>query len=193
MKRSEYRPGPIGEAAVQTDGKQWTLVFVRELRHSPQKVWGALTDPAQLSHWAPFDADRDLGKAKQATLTTAGGNGDEKLEVEIRRADAPTLLEYSWGGDVLRWELEATQAGTRLTLRHTVEGKTWVPRVATGWHMCLDIMDLALGGKPIGRIVAGEARNHGWEQLNDSYAEHLKIENAGWPEHVASTPESEVR
>ena len=34
--------------------------LVRELRDPPAMVWQALTDPAQLSEWAPFDADRNL-------------------------------------------------------------------------------------------------------------------------------------
>jgi hypothetical protein len=36
--------------------------LVRELRHPPATVWQALTDPAQLSEWAPFDADRNLAR-----------------------------------------------------------------------------------------------------------------------------------
>ena len=43
-----YEPGPANLARVLKDGEQkWTLVLVRELRHSPEKVWQALTDPAQ--------------------------------------------------------------------------------------------------------------------------------------------------
>ena len=60
--REKYAPGPAAGAEVQKDGEKWTLVLVRELRHPPAKVWQALTDPAQLSEWAPFDADRNLGR-----------------------------------------------------------------------------------------------------------------------------------
>ena len=59
--REQYTPGPASGAQVQKDGEKWTLVLVRELRHSPEKVWQALTDPAQLREWAPFDADGSLG------------------------------------------------------------------------------------------------------------------------------------
>jgi uncharacterized protein YndB with AHSA1/START domain len=58
--RETYMPGPAAGAEVQKDGDKWTLVLVRELRHQPTMVWEALTDPAQLSEWAPFDADRNL-------------------------------------------------------------------------------------------------------------------------------------
>ena len=61
--REQYAPGPGQRAQVERMESKWTLVLVRELRHSPDKVWQALTDPAQLREWAPFDADRNLGAA----------------------------------------------------------------------------------------------------------------------------------
>ena len=61
--RAQYAPGPASGAQVRKDGEKWTLILVRELRHSPDKVWQALTDPAHLREWAPFDADGSLGTA----------------------------------------------------------------------------------------------------------------------------------
>ena len=55
--RETYVPGPPS-AQVHKDGDQWTLVLVRQLHHSPDKVWQALTDPAHLREWAPFEAIR---------------------------------------------------------------------------------------------------------------------------------------
>ena len=57
----EYTPGPASGAQVRKDGDKWTLILVRELRHSPEKVWQALIDPAQLREWAPFVVDGNLG------------------------------------------------------------------------------------------------------------------------------------
>src|ERR1700721_1514121 len=61
--RVQYAPGAASGARIQKDGEKWTLILVRELRHSPEKVWQALTDPAHLREWAPFDADGNLGMA----------------------------------------------------------------------------------------------------------------------------------
>ena len=58
--REQYTPGPASGAQVRKDGEKWTPILVRELRHPPEKVWQALTDPAHLREWAPFDADRSL-------------------------------------------------------------------------------------------------------------------------------------
>ena len=52
-EREPYAPGPAGGAQVRKDGEKWTLILVRELR-PPERVWQALTDPAQLREWAPW-------------------------------------------------------------------------------------------------------------------------------------------
>jgi uncharacterized protein YndB with AHSA1/START domain len=173
MSTKDFRPSPPGDATVVRDGGHWTLVFVRDLPHPPARVFRALTDPAELGAWAPFDADRDLGTAGPATLTMAGGDGTERSPVTVRRAEPPVLLEYTWEQDVLRWELAPTAAGTRLTLRHTVEDKSWIPRVTAGWHLCLDVAERALAGAPVGRIVGEQAKEHGFQDLHAAYEERL--------------------
>src|ERR1700742_3418210 len=46
--RAPYAPGPARGADIRKNGEKWTLILVRELRHPPDKVWQALTDPAHL-------------------------------------------------------------------------------------------------------------------------------------------------
>ena len=106
--REQYTPGPASGARIQKDGDKWTLILVRELRHSPEKVWQALTDPAHLREWAPFEADGSLGTAGATVkLTTVAAPKPQVSETTVTRADAPNLLEYNWGGNDLRWQLEA--------------------------------------------------------------------------------------
>ena len=94
------------------------------------------------------------------------------MPAEVRRAEPPVLLEYTWGDDLLRWELEPAGDGTRLTLRHTVADPD-VAQFAAGWHICLDRMELRLAGEDVHAIRGDEAREHGWEELRDAYAERL--------------------
>src|SRR5581483_6244709 len=101
----KYVPGPAA-AEVKKDGDTWTLVLVRELRHPPAMVWEALTDPAQLSEWAPFDADRNLANVGPVKFSMARTPKPQVFDTVIKRADAPRLLEYRWGESDLRWELE---------------------------------------------------------------------------------------
>ena len=174
MANKSYQASGAAQVSVEADGDRWVLVFVRELAHPPHKVWTALTDPAALREWSPFDVDRDLSSTGAAQLSMAGGPEPELLPAEVRRAERPHLLEYTWGGDVLRWTLEAIGSGTRLTLRHTLDDRGMISKVAAGWHICLDVADFYLSGKPIGRIVADAAREHGWERLNDEYAKRTR-------------------
>ena len=178
MTRARTSPTPLAAVEVRQDATRWTLVFTRELNHPPAEVWRALTDPAELRQWAPFDSDRDLGRTGKATLTMAAAGGqmsDEALPAVIRRADRPTLLEYTWGDDLLRWELAPVGGGkgTRLTLSHTIDDRDFVPKVAAGWHVCLDVCEALLDGAPVGRTVADDAKKAGWDELRQGYEDRL--------------------
>ncbi len=175
--RDKYRPGPAAGAEVRKDGDHWTLVLVRELRHPPDKVWQALTEPAQLREWAPFDADRSLARVGPAKLSTVGT--PQVSETTVRRADAPRVLELSWGGQDLRWELEPRDGGTRLTLWHAID-RRFVSMGAAGWHICLDVLERLLAGDPLGRMVGPELMKFdGWQRLNAEYARQLGVDAAG--------------
>jgi uncharacterized protein YndB with AHSA1/START domain len=156
---------------VTRDG--WTLIFVRELRQAPEVVWTALTDPAELDRWAPFTAARDLGAPGDTTLTLVDGADRTDIPATVVRASAPVLLEYTWGDDRLRWELEPSGAGTRLTLRHTPAKPDTDAMVAAGWHLCLVVLRHLLDGEPVGVIRGRDALDHGWEELRAGYAAKL--------------------
>jgi len=178
IPREQYTPGPAGGAQVRKDGENWTLILVRELRHSPEKVWEALTDPAHLREWAPFEADGGLGTVGATVkLTTIGAPTPHVTEARVTRADAPKLLVYNWGDHDMRWELEDFGGGTRLTLWTSIP-RAFISMGAAGWHICFDVLDHLLSGTPIGRIVGGEAMKFGaWQRLNSEYAKQFGIEN----------------
>jgi uncharacterized protein YndB with AHSA1/START domain len=181
--RETYAPGPAAGAEIQKEGEKWTLVLVREMRHSPEKVWQALTDPAHLREWAPFDADRSLGTVGSTVkLTTVGAPTPLVSETRIKRADAPRMLEYNWGGQDIRWELEPLgSGGTRLTLWHNID-RRFIAMGAAGWHICFDVLDRLLAGQPIGRIVGADAMQFGgWQRLHAEYAKQFGVETPGWP------------
>ncbi len=184
--REQYGPGPASGARIQKDGEKWTLILVRELRHSPEKVWQALTDPAHLREWAPFDADGSLGIAGTTVkLTTVGAPTPQVSETRVTRAEAPKLLEYNWGGNDIRWELEPLSGGTRLTLWHNID-RRFISWGAAGWHICFDVLERLLAGDAIGRIAGAEAMKFGgWQRLNADYAKQFGIETPSWPPTAA--------
>jgi uncharacterized protein YndB with AHSA1/START domain len=178
--RDEYMPGPAAGAEVRKDGEKWTLILVRELRHPPEKVWKALTDPASLREWAPFDADRSLGAVGLVRLTTVGAPTPQTSETRVTRAEEPRLLEYRWGDNDMRWQLEPSSGGRRLTLWHNID-RGFISMGAAGWHICLDVLERLLVDDPIGRIVGGEAMKFGWPRLNTEYAKRFGVEPPSWP------------
>jgi uncharacterized protein YndB with AHSA1/START domain len=179
--REQYIPGPASGAQVRKDEDKdkWTLILVRELRHSPEKVWQALTDPAQLREWAPFVVDGSLDTVgSKVNLTWVGTPTPQKTTVT--RADPPEVLEY---GDI-RWELEGTGNSTRLTLWHKID-RRFVSWGAAGWHISFDVLERHLAGHPIGQIAGAEATKFGWKRLVAEYAKQFGIETPNGPPKAA--------
>lgn len=171
--KQHFDPGPLGDARMEHDGDGWTLIFVREFRQPPPTVWAALTDPAEVDRWAPFAAARDLGEPGETTLTMIDGETRVDMPATVLVARPPAVLEYTWGKDLLRWELEPAGPGTRLTLRHTLSEPDMRAMVAAGWHICLAVLDRLLAGHPVGVIRGQAALRYDWERLRAGYAERL--------------------
>jgi hypothetical protein len=168
LDHEQLAPGPPSGARVQKqDGDKWTLILVRELRHSPEKVWRALTDPAQLIEWAPFVTDGNLSTLGTVNLTWVGN--PKPIETRVTRAEAPKLLEY---GDH-RWQLEPFGSGTRLTLWSNID-RRFISWGAAGWHIAFDVLDHLLNGTHIGRIAGdGVMKSEAWKRLVAEYAKQF--------------------
>jgi uncharacterized protein YndB with AHSA1/START domain len=162
--REQYAPGPARGAEVRKAGDKWTLILVRELRHPPERVWEALTDPAHLRQWAPYEVDGSLAAEGTVQLTWVGT--PTPIETTVTRADAPRVLEYN----DTRWELDTVAGGTRLTLWHNID-RRFISWGAAGWHICFDVLDRLLGGRPIGRIAGPDTMKiDAWKRLTAEYA-----------------------
>lgn len=179
--RQNYMPGAADVAKVLKDGENcWTLVLVRDLRHAPEKVWRALTDPGHLREWAPFDADGNLGVAgAKVNLSTVGSPTPHVSEAKVTKADAPNVLEYTWGEFQTRWELEATARGTRLKLWTRID-RRYIAMGAAGWHIAFDVLEHLLDDDPIGRITGPDAMKfEGWQRLTKEYARQFTEDTSG--------------
>lgn len=175
----DYAPGPASGAQVHKDGEKWMLIVVRELRHAPEMVWEALTEPQHLREWAPFDLDGSLGATGNTLkLTVANAPNAPVSTTTVTRAEAPRLLEYNWGDKELRWELEPLGGGTRLTLWHNID-RRFIAWGAAGWQICFDVLERQLAGAPIGRIVGDTATQFGWQRLVAEYAKQFGSEIPG--------------
>lgn len=178
--REPYAPGPARDAQVQKDGAKWKLILVRELRHPPEKVWQALTNPAHLREWAPFEVDGSLARVASTVKLTWAGTANVSI-ARVTQADPPRILEFH----DIRWELKPLGSGTRLTLWHNIDHR-FIAWGAAGWHICFDVLERFLAGNPIGRIAGADAtRFGGWQRLNAEYAKQFGAATPNWPPNAA--------
>jgi uncharacterized protein YndB with AHSA1/START domain len=136
----------IMDGQLEQAGTRWVLRFTRTLRHPPEKVWRALTENAELEAWFPttIDGERTAG----AALTFRFREGElPDMRGEMLACDPPRLLELSWGGDVLRFELRPDGDGTVLTLTDTFDEVGKASRDAAGWHVKLEELAYHLDGE----------------------------------------------
>src|SRR3954451_22776016 len=149
------------------------LRFTRRLAHAPEKVWRALTEPEHLKAWFPDTIVVDewtVGaplRFEHAPVPEGGFDG-EALAVEPQR-----LLEFRWGTDVIRFELEPDADGTRLTLLDTIDELGKAARDAAGWHTCLDQLEHHLDGS-----APPWSPSDRWKQVRPAYVDELGPEAA---------------
>lgn len=132
------------------------LRFERQLAHPAEKVWKALTEPGQIGRWFPANVTIDLKIGGVVTFDF----GETEVEVpegielpeeigpmegKVMELDPPRLLAYTWGNELLRWELRPDDSGCRLVFTHTFDDRSGAARNAAGWHVCLDRLGALLG------------------------------------------------
>jgi uncharacterized protein YndB with AHSA1/START domain len=108
-----------------------------EIAAPPERVFEALTDPAQLAAWwgseethraRDWQADVQPGGRWEARTTDAAGR-EGTLGGEYRVVDPPRVLEHTWEASwdeaptIVRYELAPARvggvSGTRVTVTHT--------------------------------------------------------------------------
>ncbi|BCK57248.1 SRPBCC family protein [Nocardia wallacei] len=175
MTTRRYHPSPLHQVELVDENGHWSLVFTREFPQARAAVWTALTEPDELREWAPYTADRALSATGPVTLIMIDGEHRQELPGRVTTVTPPEVLEYTWAGDVLRWELAEHDGGTRLRLTHRLPERAVAAQLAAGWHLCLDVAAELLAGSPIGPIVGAAALNYGWSDLNRRYSERLGV------------------
>lgn len=145
-----------------------TLRFERRLAHPAEKIWRLLTDNSELAYWFPariegarepgaklrfvfFDKtpevmDDALRAVVAAAQKDAGSWPPEVMAGELRVYDPPRTLEYTWGGEVLRFELTPRDGAMLLVFTNTLTDESQAVKTAAGWHICFDALAGRLDG-----------------------------------------------
>ncbi len=143
------------------------LRFVRELPHSQERVWRAVSTPSELEQW--FPAAVEWGPQAGEQLEAYGMTG------EVLEAEAPRVLVWTFNGDSYRFELEGDEASCRLTFLHAFgDANTPAAQTAAGWHTYFDRLDSLLEG-----VALSEEEAHaGWGDLHEHYAQLFDVDPA---------------
>ncbi|MFC5373131.1 SRPBCC family protein [Brevundimonas faecalis] len=162
----------------------WELRFERRLRHSPERVWKALTTPEGLKCWLaeaviePRPGGRMDLNFRQPATEGFPDTPDRREQHNQVLVYAPfTRFEHTFGDpdSVVSWRLEPDGDGVHLTLVHRVPSR-WarggVSDTLSGWHHHMEGLDDAATRTP-----------HAWSwprwtALRDAYAARLEEEGA---------------
>jgi len=151
----------LGE--LERAGDLWHLRFTRRLKHSPERVWQALTEPAELKVWFPDTIVVHEWRVG-APLEFRHDEGLYAFHGEVLVYDPPRALEMRWGTDHLRFELEPAADGSVLTLIDSIDERGKAARDAAGWHLCLDRLEAA-----VDETTAPSMER--WKTVNHEYVE----------------------
>jgi uncharacterized protein YndB with AHSA1/START domain len=167
-------------ATLETVDGRPTLRFERRLAHPAEKVWKAITDPAELTHWFPQDLVGTFAPGERLRFTFRGelpvldGETIPDFTGEVLEIDPPRLLAYTWGEDVLRFSLTPDGDGCLLVFTDTLADRGKSARDGAGWHVCLLALDARLDG------LAAPADSP-WKEFYDSYADSFGPDAATAP------------
>lgn len=153
----------------EVDGR-YELRFVRPLAHPVDKVWSAITEPAGLRAWFPFDIEGQRAVGAPLRFVFREQEGDDFTGV-MAEFDPPSVMELRWEQDeLLRLELAPTASGCVLTLINRFDEIGRAARDAAGWHACLDALEAWLSGAP--------EPSDRWAEVHPGYVERFGPEAA---------------
>ncbi len=146
------------DSTLEKHGDRYVLIVERRLQESPEKVWKALTSRKLLREWFPCDVEGEwiVGAPLRFEFLRAEVDSlsDDHAHGEVLAVHEPRLLEFRWGDDVLKYEIQPDGDGCRFRLSHTFDDPSWGARNAAGWEMCLENLDLLLEGVAFVKFVA---------------------------------------
>ena len=117
-----------------------------------------LTQRELLKQWFPCDVEGTWEVGAPLRFVFLHGEGaslsDEEQRGEVVTVDEPWLLEFRWGRQLMRYELQAEEGGCRFRLSEHVADPSWGARNAAGWEMCLDNLSLIVEGAAVIKFAA---------------------------------------
>lgn len=140
--------------------------FERHLKHPAEEVWSYLTENDKLAKWF---SELRVDELRKGGFIKFDMQDDTFEEMTILDLKINSVLEYTWGEDIVRFELKQELDGCKLVLIEKIKTITnHTPRDLAGWHVCLDVIDALLDGRTI------DSRKNEWEKWYTEYVEQTE-------------------
>jgi uncharacterized protein YndB with AHSA1/START domain len=129
---------------IEHDGRP-AVRFERTYPQPVERLWAAITEPADLTHWFPSAVVIEPRVGGKVELS--GDPYAEPVTGEVLAYEPPHKLAYTWGNDELHFTLTAAGDGCTLTLIDMLEARDTAARNAAGWHVCLAELTKRIDGE----------------------------------------------
>jgi uncharacterized protein YndB with AHSA1/START domain len=141
--------------------------FERTFPHPVGQVWDAITSPARLGLWFPTAVEFDELRPGAAIAFRFADDAYPPMSGAFREVTPPRRLSFTWGDDVLVFELAEREGGTacRLSFDVVLDVADKAARDAAGWDDCLDMLGVAAAGQAPER----PGRSESWQTRYDEY------------------------
>ncbi len=155
---------PTAYGTLQTIDGRPVLRFERTLAYPVERVWRAVSEPAELERWFPAAVDwtPEVGETFEAGGAT----------LEVTEVDAPHRLTWVYADQRQGFELADQAEACRLIFTHVIDDPALAAQTATGWETYLSRLEPHLAGEHVSEEVAHEQ----WAEIHERYAERLGVD-----------------
>jgi uncharacterized protein YndB with AHSA1/START domain len=130
-----------------------SLVIERDMPHSPEKIWRALTEGALIEEWLMKNDFQPVVGHKFQFRSTPVPNWNGIIDSKVLAVEPPTLLSYGWASmgleSVVTWTLTPTASGTHVRMEHSgfpSEESASYKGAKYGWTSFIGKLEQVVGG-----------------------------------------------
>ena len=140
--------------------------FELPINASIEQVWAMLTENENLKNWFPELSVEELQKGSHILFDMGNGHFEKFKILDLKMNSA---LEFTWGEDIVRFELYPEADGCTLVLNEKIKRITnHTPRDLAGWHVCLDVVKALVEGTEVG------SREESWKKVVIEYVRAIE-------------------
>jgi uncharacterized protein YndB with AHSA1/START domain len=141
-----------------TATKARSIVVERQMAHSPERIWRALTTSHLISEWLMTNDFEPVEGHRFTLRATPLPGWSGVTNCVVLKVEPPRLLSYSWGNGtesdsglktIVTWTLTANREGTFVRMEHSgfrAQDEAGYRGMGSGWPRILARLEAAAAG-----------------------------------------------